>query len=178
MTEPDEPLVAVALLGKPRGIRGELQANLLTDYPERFDQRTKFFALHPDGRREPVELESHWFQGNRVVLKFAGYDTPEAAKDLTGCELAVAESECATLDADEFYDWQLEGCRVETAEGETLGTVRGLQRTSGVDLLVVEPAEGKRRGDYLIPFARAICTEVDVAQKLIRVDPPEGLLEF
>jgi 16S rRNA processing protein RimM len=174
----DEPLVAVALIGKPRGIRGEVTANLLTDFPERFDQRTRFLGLHPDGRRETLELEKHWFQGNRVILKFAGYDTPEAAKDLSGVELAVAEGECGGLEPDEFYDWQLEGCRVETLDGETLGTVRALMRTGGVELLAVTPAEGRRREDYLIPFARAICLEVDVAQKVIRVDPPEGLLDL
>lgn len=174
----EEPLVAVARAGKPRGIRGELVANLLTDYPERFADRERLIALHPDGRRETLTVESHWFQGNRVVLKFAGYDTPEQAKLLSGCELAVPEAECGRLeDPDEFYDWQLVGCRVESLEGETLGTVRELLRTGGVELLVVTP-EGERQADYLIPFARAICTEVDLEQKVIRVDPPEGLLDF
>lgn len=174
----DEPLVAVALMGKPRGIRGEVTANLLTDFPERFDQRTRFIAVHPDSRRETLELEDHWFQGNRVILKFAGYDSPEAVKDLTGAELAVAESDCGRLEPDEYYDWQLEGCRVETMDGETLGTVRALLRTGGVELLAVTPVEGKRRDEYLLPFAQAICPDVDVEQKVIRVDPPEGLLDL
>ena len=181
MTDPgntDEPLVAVALIGKPRGIRGEVTANLLTDFPERFDQRTRFIAVHADGRREALELDAHWFQGNRVILKFAGYDSPEAVKELTGAELAVAESDCGPLDPDEFYDWQLEGCRVETIEGLTLGTVRALLRTGGVELLAVTPADEKRRDEYLIPFAQAICPDVDVEQKVIRVDPPEGLLDL
>ena len=46
-------------------------------------------------------------------------------------------------------------------------------RTGGTELLVVE---GER--ELLIPFADAICPEVDIEKKLILVDPPEGLLEF
>jgi 16S rRNA processing protein RimM len=175
---PGEPLVAVATLGKPRGIKGELVANLLTDYPERFDERKNFIALHSDGRRETLELEHHWFQGNRVVLKFAGYDTPEAAKELSGFELAVPEAECGALDADEFYDWQLVGCRVETIAGEPLGTVRELLRNGGVELLVVTPGAAERREDYLIPFAKDICPVVDIAERVIRIDPPDGLLDL
>ena len=47
-------------------------------------------------------------------------------------------------------------------------------RTGGTEILVV--VDGGK--EYLIPFAESICTEVDIEGKLIRVDPPEGLLEF
>ena len=169
-------LVAVARAVKTRGLRGEVVAELLTDFPERFEGLEELIGVAPDGKRSPLALEDHWFQAGRVVLKFAGYDSIEAASALVGHEFAVPEDERVELDEDEFYDWELMGCRVESVEGEELGRVREVLRTGGVEVLVVEKAEAK--GEHLIPLAETICVEIDIENKLIRVDPPEGLLEF
>jgi 16S rRNA processing protein RimM len=171
-----EELVAVARAVKTRGLRGEIVAELLTDFPERFEGLENLIAVAPDGRRQSLELEEQWLHGERIVLKFAGYDSIEAASALVGYEFAVPETERVELSEDEFYDWELAGCRVETVEGEELGLVREVMRTGGVEVLVVENAEARR--EHLIPLAETICVEIDVENKLIRVDPPEGLLEF
>ena|SRR2546423_4436927 len=171
-----DELVAVARAVKTRGLRGELVADLLTDFPERFEGLKRLVAISPDGRLTRLALEDHWFQGGRIVLKFVGYDSIEEASALVGCEFAVPESERVVLPEDEYYDWELAGCRVETVEGEHLGRVREVMRTGGVELLVVEGDAGGR--EHLIPLAEAICVHVDVEHKLIRVDAPEGLLEF
>ena len=169
-------LVAVARVLKPRGVRGEVVANLLTDFPERFDRLEELVAVGPAGERELLAIENHWFHGPRVVLKFEGYDAPETARALVGRELAVPESEAVELEEGEFYDWQLAGCRVETTGGTDLGVVRELLRAGGdAPLLVVKDDSGRER---LIPFAESICVEVDIDARLIRVDPPEGLLEL
>lgn len=175
-TESDE-LVAVAYAVRTRGLRGELVADLLTDFPERFEGLEHLIAVAPDGKRMTVELEEHWFQSGRVVLKFAGYDSIEKAGALIGYEFAVPEDERVELDEDEFYDWELVGCRVETVAGEAIGTVREVLRTGGVEVLLVESATAQGR-EHMIPLAETICVEIDVGEKLIRVDAPEGLLEF
>lgn len=172
----EEELIAVARAVKTRGLRGEIVADLLTDFPERFEGLEKLIAVAPDGKRTPLALEDHWFQGGRVILKFAGHDSIEEASALVGYEFAVPESERVELSEDEFYDWELIGCRVETIEGAKLGLVREVLRTGGVEVLVVEKAENGR--EHLIPLAETICVEIDIENKLIRVDPPEGLLEF
>ncbi len=170
-------LVAVARAVRTRGLRGELVAELLTDFPERFDGLEELIAVAPDGKRMELALEDYWFQSGRIVLKFAGYDSTEAASALIGYEFTVPESERVELEEDEFYDWELIGCRVETVEGEELGLVREVLRTGGdAEVLVVEKAEAG--GEHLIPLAETICVEIDIENKLIRVDPPEGLLEF
>lgn len=170
-------LIAVARAVKTRGLRGEIVAELLTDFPERFEELEELIAVAPEGRRLSLALEDHWFQSGRIVLKFAGYDSIETASVLIGYEFAVPEDERVELEEDEFYDWELIGCRVETVEGEELGLVREMLRTGGdAEVLVVEKAEG--HSSHLIPLAETICVEIDIENKLIRVDPPEGLLEF
>jgi 16S rRNA processing protein RimM len=175
-TAGEAELVLVARVAKPRGVRGEVAADLLTDFPERFKGLTEVTAVFPGGRRERLGLEGHWFHGGRVILKLAGYDSPEAAAALAGCVLGVPESEAVALEEGEFYDWQLEGCRAETVGGRQLGTVREVLHTGGeAPVLVIRDDTG---AEHLVPLAVSICVEIDVAAKLIRVDAPEGLIEF
>ena len=121
-----------------------------------------------------MKIEDAWFQKGRVVLRFAGISSVEDAQALRDVEICIPESAIAELGEDEFFDWQLAGCEVETIQGEKVGTVREIMRTGGTELLVVENGEQ----EYLIPFAEAICPEIDIESKKIRIDPPEGLLEF
>jgi 16S rRNA processing protein RimM len=170
----NEELVAIAKIVKSRGLRGELVADVLTDFPERFEDLETVIALLPDGERRELKIERFWFQKGRIVFKFAGFDSIERAETLRGAEICIPESEAVALETDEFFDWELAGCEVETVEGLKLGRVKELMRTGGTEILVVEGAEK----EYLIPFAETICTDVDVENKLIKIDAPEGLLEF
>lgn len=192
-----DELIAVARVVRVRGIKGETVAELLTDFPERFERLDDLIALRNQSQGDAksddpflLQIENFWFQKNRVILKFAGYDSIEAATELIGCTLHVPESESVRLEADEYYDWQLEGCAVETVDNVNLGTVREVLHTGGVPVLViksdgsassVDNGTGKETveaQEHFVPLAKTICVEVDVTRKLIRVDPPEGLLEI
>ena len=169
-----EELVAIAKILRPRGLKGEVVAEVLTDFPDRFDGLKNVTALFADGTQANLKIEDFWFQKERIILRFAGTTSVDEAEKLRDVEICVPESDAAELEEDEYFDWQLAGCEVESVDGEVIGTVRAIMRTGGTEVLVVENA-GR---EYLIPFAESICTEVDVEKKKIRVDPPEGLLEF
>lgn len=167
-------LIAIARLSKPRALRGEIVGDVLTAFPERFDNLKRVSIVYPNGEISEVEIEKFWFQKGRIVLKFVGFDTIEAAETLRECEVCVHETEAVKLETDEYFDWELENCTVETITGERIGTVKEIMRTGGTEVLVVT-GDAK---EYLIPFAETICTDVDVENKLIKVDAPEGLLDF
>jgi 16S rRNA processing protein RimM len=169
-----EELVAVARVVKTRGIRGEVAAELLTDFPDRFEGLEELIAVTPAGGRRVLAVERSWLHGGRVIFKFEGYDTPEDARELIGYELTVPESEAVELEEGEFFDWQLEGCRVETVEGQELGAVAEVHHYGAAPVLGVRGVGGR---EHLIPLVVSICVEIDVGRKLIRVDPPEGLIE-
>lgn len=166
-------LVAIARIVRPRGLKGEVFAEVLTDFPERFEGLEEVVVVSPKHEAEQLKIETFRFQNDRLVLKLVGIDSVEEADTFRDAEICVPEANAVGLEEDEFYDWQLAGCRVETLEGTYLGTVRELMRTGGTELLVVD---GER--ELLIPFAHSICPDVNVENKVIRVDPPEGLLEF
>jgi 16S rRNA processing protein RimM len=171
----ERALVVIAHATRTRGLKGELVADLLTDFPDRFQGLSQLFAVPPGGAPWTIALENHWFQKDRVILKFVGYDTIEAASALVGHDFAVRESESVRLAEDEYYDWELEGCKVETVAGEQVGTVKGVMRTGGVHLLVVA---GENQKDSLIPMVSSIIVKLDTKRELIVIDPPEGLLEL
>ena len=169
-----DDLVVIARAVRTHGLKGQVVAELLTDFPERFEDIDQLVLVAPSGQRRLIQLEDYWFQKDRVVLKFAGYDDVERAKELVGYDFAVHESERVPLAEDEFYDWELEGCTVKVGEKD-IGKVRSVMRTGGAVILVVTDNSGK---EHLIPLAASIVVEVDKVAKAIVVDPPEGLLDL
>lgn len=169
-----EDLIVIARAVRTHGLKGEVVAELLTDFPERFEDVDELILVSPSGERKPIQLEDYWFQKNRVVLKIADYDDVDRAKELIGYDLAVQESERVALDEDEFYDWELEGCTVKVGD-KSIGQVRSVMKTGGAEILVISDEDGK---EQLIPLAASIVVEIDAAAKTIVVDPPEGLLDL
>lgn len=165
----------VARIVKVRGIRGEVVADLLTDFPDRFAGLAALLAVSPDGSNRSLQIEEQWLHGDRLVLKFAGFDRIEEATALVGCDLAIPADERVKLPRDSYYEWELMGCRVETVAGAAVGQVKEIMHPGAADLLAVIDAAGRER---LIPMVGEIVIEIDIEQKLIRIDPPEGLLEL
>ena len=169
-----DDLIVIARAVRTHGLKGEVVAELLTDFPERFEDVHELVVVSQSGERTPGQLEDFWFQKNRVVLKLAAYDDVDKAKELIGSEFAVPESDRVELEADEYYDWELEGCTVKVGD-QNLGEVSSVMRTGGAEILVVRNQAGK---EQLVPLATPIVVEVNVAAKTIVIDPPEGLLEL
>jgi len=171
--------VAIAILGKTRGNRGELLAIPLAGRPERFAglERVWLFGDKPSlAQGSRFEVESIWLHDGRPVIKFRGVDSISDAETLTGAEVRLPVAERMPLEEGEVYQADLIGCAVlERGAVEVLGRVTACQDTGGANLLVIEKQEG---GELLIPFARAICVEIDVAARRIVVDLPAGLKEL
>jgi 16S rRNA processing protein RimM len=176
---PEEDWIAVALLGKPRGNRGELTALTLGSKPERYQELREVYlfgeprAGGPALAGERFAVESAWFHNGGLVLKFRGVDSITDAERLWGAEVRVSIAERAPLEPGEFFHSDLIGCEVvDRATGESLGRVSTLEDAGGGGtLLVLEDG-------MLIPFVRAICVEIDPAAKRIVAELPEGLREL
>jgi 16S rRNA processing protein RimM len=164
----DDDWVTVAILGRARGIRGELTA-ITFSKPERYESLREVF-LFPEGVR--YEVESAWFHDNRLILKFRGVDTMSDAERLTGREVRVPRGERIHLEPGEFFEADLIGCEVvERDGGVSLGRVTALQDAGGSGVLEVD-------GTLLVPFVRAICVAIQPEARRILVDLPAGLKEL
>jgi len=167
--------LAVGRLKRSRGNRGELVAEIYSSQPGRADRLRKV-RLEKAGLDRVAEVERVWYHDGRPVLKFAGVDTISDAEALQGADILVEEDERARPEEGAYSHEELIGCTLHSAEdGRVVGVIRGVEEYGGPPLLRVE-AEGGR--EVLIPFAREICREIDVAGKVIRVKLPEGLLDL
>jgi 16S rRNA processing protein RimM len=172
--------LAVARIAKAQGRRGEVAAEILTDFPERFQKLRGVTLEHPGGERESAEIENAWPHKGGIILKFSGVDSISSAERLRGTHVLIPESQRVQLPAGSFYVWELAGCRVMRNCGgsaEEIGTVIEVERTAGADLLHVESAKSSKR-EVLIPLAEAICKRIDTRTREIWVDPPEDLLDL
>ncbi len=169
----------------PQGRRGEVLAELHTDFPQRFADRRLLSGLAPDGQRRELQVEEHWFHKGGVVLKFAGVDTIGDAERLAGLELQIAREERVALDAGSAYVSDIVGCEVWTRNGQQyLGSVKDVQFGPGeAPLLVVGlpamalPVAGRGQ-DVLLPFANEFVEKLDLAKRRIEMQLPDGLLDL
>ncbi|MES1261162.1 MAG: ribosome maturation factor RimM [Acidobacteriota bacterium] len=172
MSNPELEQVTVAVLGRPRGNRGELTASCLSSRPERFAALTSVqlsggeAAFHD----RTFEVEKVWDHGGTLVFKFAGVDSITDAEKLRGAEVRVPKSERVELEPGEYFHSDLVGCEVRDRVSErVIGQVTGWEEYGGPALLQID------EGRLLIPFVKAICVEILPEARLIRVDLPEGL---
>jgi 16S rRNA processing protein RimM len=168
VSSPDAEWVAIALLGKTRGNRGEITAIALSSKPERYEALREVYLVGKDDLPVKYEVEETWFHDATLIFKFRGVDSISDAELLSGAEVRVPFSERVTLDPGEYFESDIVGCEVvDRRTGQSLGRVDAWDDGGGGGILVV--------GDLMIPFAREICVEIDPAAKRIAVELPPGL---
>jgi 16S rRNA processing protein RimM len=192
MTEKLPAWTVLAHLLRPQGRKGEVLAELLTDFPERFEQRKRVFLAAPGFDGEPsqareAEVVAFWLpvgkNEGRIVFQFAGTDSISAAELLAGLEVIVPREERQDLDEDSVYIDELVGCILYDDEA-AIGTVEDVQFATSADgarrledaapLLVVSSIDGD---EILIPFVKAFLLKVDTEARRIEMALPEGLVE-
>jgi 16S rRNA processing protein RimM len=162
----------VARVVKTQGRRGEVAAELHSDFPERFQEGAHFLAVGKDGLRRTLKLQSSWPHKGQIVLKFEEIDSISGAEALVGCEVQIPASDRAKVEPGCAYVSDLVGCSVFNGEQE-IGLVKDVQFGAGEAPLL--QVKGVR--EYDIPFAEAFLKNVDVRGKRIEMVLPEGMLD-
>jgi 16S rRNA processing protein RimM len=183
----------LAHLLRPQGRKGEVLAELLTDFPARFGEREQLY-LAPAGfdgaapAARPIQIVGHWLpvgrnQG-RVVLHLAGIDTIEQAEALAHLEVIVPDQARVELPEDEEYIDDLIDCQVYDG-GSLVGSVTGVDFPTTPDgsrrladaapLLTVTTPSGD---EVLIPYVQSFLIALSTAEKRIDMRLPAGLLDL
>lgn len=159
--------IAVAVLGRPWGNRGELTAVSLSSKPDRFARLNQVRLMGTGSLCEVEHVREH---DGSLLFKFRGIDSISDAETLRGAEVQVPIAERVTLEPGEYFHSDLIGCEVrERVSGRVVGRVTNFEEYGGPPLLEIDG------GRMLIPFVRAICTDIRPAERLILADLPEGL---
>ncbi|ONM49348.1 ribosome maturation factor RimM [Nocardia donostiensis] len=170
--------LVVGRVAKSHGVRGELVVEVRTDEPQaRFAPGAILRGRAP--RAEQVReftVESAREHSGRLLVRLAGIDDRAAADALRGTLFVVDSADLPpSEDPDEFYDHELEGLTVQLADGTVVGAVIEVLHSAAGELLSVRAADDGR--EILVPFVAAIVPTVSLADRLIVIDPPEGLLD-
>ncbi len=193
MTQSTPAWIVLAHLLRPQGRKGEVLAELFTDFPERFEDQKRVFLAAPgfDGEEaeaRPAEVAAFWLpvgkNEGRVVLQFAGIDTISDAESIAGLDVLVPREERVRLDDESVYISELIGCTVYDGP-LPVGVVEEVQFAMSADgarrlddaapLLAVRSLEGD---EILIPFAKAFLVAVDTEAKRIDMVLPQGLIDI
>ena len=189
--------VVLARVLRPRGNKGEVVAELLTDFPSRFSNLKTIYVRKNDEEPQATGLRHFWVDRNHPgmgVFHFEGRASISDAEQLRGCEVLLPLEERVALPAGTYFVTDLMGCTVFEVPVEStklsspacameeaprvLGTVSDVMFTgesvAGTAVLQVETT----RGELLVPLAEDICARIDVAGRRIEVRLPEGLHEL
>jgi 16S rRNA processing protein RimM len=168
--------LVVGRVAKAHGVTGEVVVDVRTDDPDtRFAPGTTLRGRTKGGTERRFVVETARQHSGRMLVRLDGVADRDGADALRGTLFLVDSEDLPPIeDPDEFYDHQLEGLRVRTTEGTEVGTVAEVLHTAAGELLSVRAEDG----EVLIPFVSAIVTSVSLADQVIEIDPPEGLLEL
>lgn len=169
-----EDLVVVGRLARPHGLRGEMSVEVLTDFPDRFVPGLALVAADARGEgRRPLVVATVRPAGDRLLISFQGIDALSGAEELRGLDLCVPRGAEVPRPDGFVYHFDVEGCRAVDRAGNELGLVTALADVAGRSLLEIATPRGERQ----VPFVEPIVVSVDVARKLVVLDPPAGLLD-
>jgi len=164
--------IVVGRFGRPRGKSGEIYINPISDNPERFRKKLgKFWVESEEGWLE-IKVGFQKEISNRPLVKIAGVDSSDKAQKYKNRLIYIKASALERLPDGRYYHFDLIDCRVTDMKGIELGKVTGVEEYPASNVLVIRTSEGI---EHLFPMIKQFLKTIDIKNKLIVVEPPEGL---
>lgn len=163
-----ESFLAIARVAGPHGLRGEVKANILTDFPERFHRTREVWLGSPPTR---FLVQRARPTGRQVILKLEGIDTREQVEAWRGQLVQVPESEAVALPPGQYFWHQVIGLEVRGQDQRPLGRIREILQTGSNDVYVVQGEQG----EWLLPATREVIKEIDPERGLVSVELLPGM---
>lgn len=174
-SRPEPRYLAIGQILRPHGVRGELKAKLLTNYPERLRLHKHIYlapAHSPESVRQYV-VEQMRVHQDVMLLKLTGCDERNSADELRGMLVQIPSSDAVPLDEGEYYTYQVEGLVVETDTGDVLGKVVEVIETGANDVYVVRGPYG----EVLLPAVTDVILDLNMETGRMLVHLLPGLLD-
>jgi 16S rRNA processing protein RimM len=174
----DSEFVVIARVRRAHGTRGEITVEPLSDFPERLNSLKEVLIKEDDRKPLRVGIESIRWKGGLALVKLAGVDDRTRAGEYAGSLLGLTRADIPPAGAEEYYFFDLVGCKVVDGSGEEVGVVDEVLRMPANDVLVVRAARDPEAGkEMLIPAVKQVVKKVDLDAGTITIEPIPGLLD-
>lgn len=169
-----EEVYKIGRLGKPHGVKGELQFCFDDDVFDRVD--SDYLIVELDGILVPFFFEQYRFKNDNVALvKFEGIDSEEQARALTNANVFF-ERQKSDASEEELTWAQIVGFSVyESSEMKRLGVLSAVDDSTENILFEVLTSDGHT---YLLPCNENLIDEINPRERSIVMTLPEGLLDL
>ncbi len=157
---------------KPQGIKGELKAEIITSFPERFTGLKKVYINKKES--QAYSIESVRLSDRFVFIKLKNINTCDEAEKLRNEYLYIPQDELMDLEKDEYYIHDLLGIKIYDEQNILLGELVDVESISSNDVYTMKSVDGR---EFLIPAIKDVIMEVDIAKKTMKIRSLEGLLE-
>lgn len=172
----NRPGLHVADILAPHGIRGALTVFSYTRPAQAVAGYSRWWLGDSAEQARAYTVKRCWAHGKRMLVELDGIEERGQAELLRGLKVWIP-AEAVEVDEDEYLWEELTGCEaVLAADGSLLGVVTGLEEYGAQDILVVATAEDAEvAGVWMLPFIEEVVVGVDLDQRRITVDLPEGM---
>ncbi len=164
--------IQVGKITNTHGIKGELKVTPLTDDINRFDDLNSVFIGE---EKTKVNIEKTWYKKGFVIIKFKEFDDINQVISYKDEYVYIDEEDKVQLPEDTYFIFDIIGCKVVDTSDNNIGIVKNVLTNFSNDVYVVE--DTKLRKEHLIPAVKQFVVDVNIEEKIITIEPIEGLIE-
>jgi 16S rRNA processing protein RimM len=160
-----DTLIALGLIQKPRGLKGEL---LVKPYQDSSSTLRAGLSVSIKRADKIIQTKIQYVKISNLKywIKLEGIDDRNQAEEISGGEIYCVQDQLAQPDMDEHFVFDLIGLVVLDKENNQIGVVRDLISNPANDILEIET----NRGNVLVPFVKEFIKEISVEKKIIVID--------
>ena len=168
-----EPVyLAVGLLRRPHGVRGEIMLEIRLEHPEQFQPGSTYYVGE---NHIPLTIKTNRPHQKGILVSFEDILDRDEIGKLRNNHLFVAIADLPALPKGKYYDYQLIGLEIiEKESGKTLGILKEIIKTGANDVYLVKPESGK---ELLLPVIPEVILDIDLAQSQMSVFLLDGLVD-
>ncbi len=167
----EDALLPIGKVVRTHGTKGYLKVFSYAESPAFFAPGKKLTLTRQGKPVQSFEIESSSPQKRYILLALKGITSIEAAEKWVGCQVCTDKTSLPEPEEGSYYWYQIIGLEVSTVDGRHLGRVKAIFPTGSNDVYVVR----KDKKELLIPAIESVVVDVDLKQRTLRVDLPEGL---
>ena len=163
----DEDFIVIGRITSTHGVKGWVSIESYSSNKKDIFNYKLF--LNNNKKFTTIDVSDYKLMPKKIILKIKNIDSIDTAETLLGYQIYTKSNQLNELDEDEYYWNKLIGCNVYTDENNLLlGKVTSIIRNISSDILVIKHKENKE--EILIPFIKTYLQEVNLKEKIIRVD--------